>query len=145
MSSSGWIDRQGGGLKFGCTQCGKCCEGKLGIVLVNRREQERIASRLRMTVDKFNEIFTWSYDDHVRTLRTTDAGCIFYNPLNKLCQIYEDRPLQCRTYPMWIGNVGTQEAWERTSKVCEGCNRGNFVPLEKIKQCVTATTRLFEE
>jgi len=142
--SAGWIEKQGGGLKFECTKCGKCCEQTTGIVLVNRQEQIRLANRMMMTLEKFNEIFTWSYDEHCRTLKTTPTGCILYDWNKKLCTVHGDHPLQCRTFPMWIGNVNSQEAWERTSKKCEGCNRGNFIPLEMIQRCVTATTRLNE-
>lgn len=141
---AGWIEQQGGGLKFECTQCGDCCSNPQGIVLVSERERVRLANRMKLPLAEFDRLCTWSYDEKFRTLKTTPQGCILFDPNTRLCTVYRDHPLQCRTYPFWVGTCGSQEAWEKTSKKCPGCNRGNFIPLDKIKRCVVATTRINE-
>jgi Fe-S-cluster containining protein len=138
-----WITREGG-LRFKCTQCGDCCSSEDGVVLVNRLERERIAQRLKMTVEDFEKMATWPYDDLVRTLRTTSQGCILFDPVRRLCTVYGVHPLQCRTYPFWIGKVGTPERWEKTCKECPGAGTGNFYPADQVKLMANATTRLRE-
>jgi hypothetical protein len=138
-----WLEDEGG-LQFSCTKCGKCCTSQSGVVLVSAAERKRIADRMRISVEEFERLCTWSYDEHVRTLKTTPQGCILFDPNTRLCTVHGDHPLQCRTYPMWIGNVKTREAWESVKDKCPGAGHGNFIPLDKVRRCVIATTRMNE-
>jgi Fe-S-cluster containining protein len=58
--------------------------------------------------------------------RTTD-------PDKALCSIHENRPQQCRTWPFWPENIKSPRAWQRTSRACEGINRGPVIPLHQIR------------
>ena len=40
------------------------------------------------------------------------------------CSIYRVRPLQCRTWPFWDGNLSKKEMWALASIKCPGMNRG---------------------
>jgi len=40
------------------------------------------------------------------------------------CSIYPVRPLQCRTWPFWHGNLASRQAWDLASKKCPGMDRG---------------------
>jgi hypothetical protein len=40
------------------------------------------------------------------------------------CSIYQVRPLQCRTWPFWDGNLASKDAWDIASKKCPGMDRG---------------------
>ena len=146
-----WLEKEGG-LRFTCTKCGDCCSangptpkapnGKpIGIVLVDEEDCMRAARRMKVSLDEFKRLCTWTYDDNgMRTLKMTEQGCILFDPHTRLCTIHGDHPLQCRTYPMWLGNVKTPEALERTCKKCPGAGtpNGNFIPIEVIRRCVMA-------
>jgi Fe-S-cluster containining protein len=114
-------------------------------VLVNLEERKRLAKRMRLSLSEFERLCTWSYDEHCRTLKTTPRGCILFDPNTKLCTVYGDHPLQCRTFPFWIGKCATRERWDETKQQCPGAGQGNFVPLDEVKRMVTATTRLYED
>src|SRR5262249_50004249 len=43
------------------------------------------------------------------------------------CTIYGFRPLQCRTWPFWEGNLMSREAWGRAAERCHGMNSGSRV------------------
>jgi len=46
-------------------------------------------------------------DNVATTLRNVDGYCIFYNRVDKKCQIYEKRPMGCRLYPVvYLANEG---------------------------------------
>lgn len=117
MSLPQWIDN---GLKFSCTGCGKCCTGAPGYIWVNEEEIEAIALHLEMERELFLERYTERVGDRVSLLDLPERNhdCVFLN--GKLCEIYEVRPTQCRTYPFWPGNIRTKEAWLREAAECEG-------------------------
>ena len=50
------------------------------------------------------------------------------------CTVYEDRPLQCRTWPFWQSNLKSPGTWEYTCNECPGAGKGRLVPLAKIEE-----------
>jgi Fe-S-cluster containining protein len=121
------------GLRFTCTQCGKCCTGDPGFVWVNDDELAAIARFLRVPLDEVRDRFTRRAKGH-RTLRETANGdCVFYDA-KKGCTIYPVRPPQCRTWPFWESNLETPHDWERTERDCPGSGEGELIPLEEISR-----------
>ena len=135
------------GLRFSCTMCGDCCTGPPGLIAFTRKEGERIAARLGITYDTFyarythdtpggrslNEVLTEHGHDCVFLDRTSEeARGLRGGRGGGLCTLYEDRPLQCRTFPWWPQNVDSVRAWSRAARSCEGIGRGDFVPAETI-------------
>jgi Fe-S-cluster containining protein len=128
------------GLRFECTQCGRCCTGPPGYVGVTAQEAQAIADRLGLTLDAF-------YAQHAQRTRDgwslgevkTEHGydCVFLDrttlPGRAVCGIYEDRPTQCRTFPWWPENLRTRRRWEALGRTCEGVGRGAVVPIEAIR------------
>jgi Fe-S-cluster containining protein len=58
--------------------------------------------------------------------------CIFLK--DKKCLVYSARPTQCRTFPWWVQNLNSKEAWEEAAKYCEGINvDAPIVPFEIIE------------
>jgi Fe-S-cluster containining protein len=51
----------------------------------------------------------------------------------RVCGIYEARPLQCRTWPFWDGNLASRENWENAGKRCPGMDRGKHYSRERIE------------
>jgi len=62
-----------------------------------------------------------------------NGDCIYYDSAGRGCTIYPVRPLQCRTWPFWPGNVSSQEAWEETARTCPGMGHGQLITLEEIE------------
>jgi len=124
------------GLRFECTQCGKCCTGPTGFVLFTDTEAKAMAKDLGITTDEF-------YEKHTRetivgrslkeTVTKHGYDCVFLardENGKALCNVYNSRPEQCRTWPFWRSNLESLEAWEEEAEDCPGMNEG---PLHTTK------------
>ena len=141
-----WFERQGPragsrdaqasdkGLRFQCTLCGNCCSGSEGYVGFTQDEAKAIAERLGVTLDYFMEHYT--HDTRAgRSFieKDSDFGkdCVFLDretiPGKAVCGIYEDRPMQCKTWPFWPYVVNTEHAWRKSAVGCPGIDRGSKV------------------
>ena len=128
------------GLRFECTLCGACCTGTPGYVSVSDEESAAIARRLNIPLAEFHRLYTrQTSEGRSLTEHKTKHGydCVFLDrasmPGKAVCSLYEDRPLQCRTFPWWPENLKTPGAWARTGKHCEGVGRGPVIPIEAIR------------
>lgn len=119
------------GLRFECTQCGKCCTGEPGYVWVDDDELARLAKYRGEPVHEFRAVYTRTARGK-RTLKEKANGdCVFYVE-GQGCTVYPVRPTQCRTWPFWESNLKTEEAWERTEGLCPGSGQGELIPVEEI-------------
>lgn len=119
------------GLRFTCTQCGKCCTGEPGYVWVTDEEMESLAKFRGERLREFVPLYTRTSRGQ-RTLREKANGdCVFWDS-SRGCTVYAVRPQQCRTWPFWESNVETPETWERTTQVCPGSGQGELIPVEEI-------------
>jgi len=120
-----------GGLRFRCTQCGKCCTGTPGYVWVNDTEIAAIAEFLDQSVDQTIAEYT-RMEHQGRSLREkANWDCVFYDKAVG-CTIYDARPGQCRTWPFWGSNIETPKDWQRTCDICPGSGQGDLIPVEEI-------------
>lgn len=128
------------GLRFDCTQCGNCCTGSPGYVMVSDEECAALATRLGLDLPTFLATHT----REIRGMRSlveheTEHGfdCVFLDrtsiPGKAVCGVYEDRPQQCRTWPFWPENLGHPRDWQRASRSCPGIDKGTLVPVESIR------------
>lgn len=132
--------RDGTGLRFSCTMCGNCCSGPEGYVLVTDEEIAALARRLGMSVAEFTKKHTHVTSEG-RSLKEkrSEKGldCEFLDretiPGKAVCGVYEDRPLQCRTWPFWPSVVKSRQTWERAKRVCPGIDKGKKHPLVQIR------------
>jgi Fe-S-cluster containining protein len=119
------------GLRFRCTQCGKCCTGAPGFVWVNDEELNALAEFLDLPREQVEKLYTRWLGPR-QTLREKPGGdCIFYDQVAG-CTVYEVRPRQCRTWPFWESNVKTPEDWRETCEICPGSGQGDLIPAEEI-------------
>lgn len=125
--------------------CGNCCSGPEGFVRFSAVEGRRLAARLKVTA----EVFERDYTQQTRAGRSLKevagpAGfdCIFLDratiPGKAVCAVYEDRPLQCRTWPFWKSNLTDERAWRRAARTCPGIGTGTrhhpgFIRLTRDK------------
>jgi Fe-S-cluster containining protein len=89
---------------------------------------------------------TWKWFRRHYLRRLEDAGlvaadvagsCVFLDADGQ-CGIYAVRPVQCSTYPFWPEIVSSEVAWRREARRCEGINRGNVVPVARIRTALSA-------
>ncbi|MBL9001985.1 MAG: YkgJ family cysteine cluster protein [Phycisphaerae bacterium] len=128
------------GLSFSCTMCGNCCSGDGGYVLFTDAESKALAARLGVTVSEFLDRYT--HDTIAgRSLREkkSESGyeCIFLDrnsiPGKGVCGVYEDRPMQCRTWPFWRSNLAGPWSWANAAKTCPGLNSGRRYSVQEIR------------
>ncbi len=120
------------GLKFSCTQCGKCCTGSPGVVWINDAEITAMADFLQISIQEFLKRYTHKVDGRL-SLREDphNYDCVFLK--GKTCQLYGARPRQCRTFPWWPENLKSKESWQETAERCEGIDHPE-APLVSLKE-----------
>lgn len=118
------------GIRFECTRCGHCCTGEPGHVWVNDEEINRLAKHLGLS----RRSFLLRHTRRVRKRRSlkeySDGRCIFYE--DERCTVYSARPTQCRTYPFWLENLRSKQAWKETKKECPGIGKGRRHSKDEI-------------
>lgn len=121
------------GLRFNCTQCGKCCTGSPGYVWADEQEIQEMAKFLNVSVEEFVKKYMRKVDGRLALLEDPkNYDCIFLK--DRLCQVYGARPKQCRTFPWWHENLSSAKAWTATARRCEGINHpdSKLIPLPDI-------------
>lgn len=135
------------GLSFQCTQCGNCCTGGPGYVWMSDDEIDRLAEFFRLTRDetirKYCRVIRGKISLKEKRDHLGQYPCIFLSEeeitdkkgrksLKRGCTVYPVRPLQCRTWPFWDGNLQDRDAWDAAGEKCPGLNRGKHYPLDQI-------------
>jgi Fe-S-cluster containining protein len=137
------------GLNFTCQQCGNCCTGGPGYVWLSDEEIRRLAEHLKLSVQETVRKYCRKVNGKIslKEIRTSSGNydCIFLTEQKaeagegdrvvhpkRGCSIYPVRPLQCRTWPFWHGNLSSKAAWDRAAKGCYGINQGRKFTLEQI-------------
>ena len=121
------------GLRFECTQCGACCSGEPGYVFVSDDEIAAMAKRLQMSLEAFEHKFVRSVGAEKSLVEYPDGDCIFLDPDSRHCLVYEERPVQCRTWPFWDSTLEDEHAWKETCEVCPGSGKGKLYTLDQIE------------
>jgi uncharacterized protein len=131
MSSEKWYKE---GLKFGCTECGKCCTGSPGYVWVTEEEIAQMAEHLQISVSEFAiRYLRKAFGRFALLEHLKNYDCVFLK--NNKCSIYSVRPKQCRTFPWWPENLKSKEAWQEAAQYCEGIREdAPLFPAEEIEK-----------
>ena len=122
------------GLKFQCTECGRCCSGFPGAVWISKEETVAIANYLNITETEFLQDYTRLIDGKLSLVeREKNYECTFLK--QNRCSIYPVRPKQCRTFPWWPQNLKSKKDWEEAALYCEGIQaNAPLIPLSTIEQ-----------
>jgi Fe-S-cluster containining protein len=132
------------GLAFECTGCGDCCAGPdEGYVWVTDADIRAIAEQLHITEDQMRRDYVRKVGrrQSLREVKRT-KDCAFLTECNgdgRGCKVYSARPIQCRTWPFWPGNLTSPDAWAHAGMRCRGINRGRRYTLEEIQQRASVT------
>lgn len=127
------------GLSFTCTQCGNCCTGDPGYVWISDQEVQRLADYLkqpvREVVKKYCRRIGGRLSLKERKSLKGEYDCIFLEEVSgrRTCTVYPVRPLQCRTWPFWEGNLASKKSWDRAGKKCPGLNKGKRYTRSQIE------------
>lgn len=106
---------------FKCHACGECCRQLFGkrygaaIAGWEKTRLEQLAKRLGVTVNFMP--LTKSLTGQVTTWQFTDAKCPFIDN-QQHCNIYRERPLLCKAYPLMPYGVGYCHTIDQQSKHC---------------------------
>ncbi len=124
------------GLKFQCQGSGKCCvsRGEYGFVYMTQDDRKKMAEVLKMTPSAFTRKYC-EKTGGIWHLKANPDGpeCLFLNPKNQ-CEVYNGRPVQCRTWPFWPENMNTR-AWRRdVVRFCPGVGQGKVTSPQKIQK-----------
>jgi uncharacterized protein len=123
------------GLRFQCTECGKCCTGGPGYVWITEEEIVEMAEFLNISPDVFKKTYVRRKDNRYALIekKSQNYDCVFLK--DKKCSIYKARPKQCRTFPWWKHNLISEESWKEASISCEGINdQAPLHPLSEIME-----------
>lgn len=123
------------GLRFQCTECGKCCTGSPGYVWVNEKDIAGMAEFLKISIELFKRKYLRLRHQRYALVekKSQNNACIFLE--GKKCMVYKARPIQCRTFPWWDENLNNEESWKLAGLNCEGINdQAPLVPYAKIEE-----------
>lgn len=128
------------GLRFGCTMCGNCCSGPPGYILLSDEEVAGLASRLGISAAEFVRDYThMTREGRSLNEKTSAAGldCVFLDrekiPGKAVCGVYEDRPIQCRTWPFWPSVIKSKSSWNAAKRTCPGMDQGKKYTVQQIR------------
>jgi hypothetical protein len=62
--------------------------------------------------------------------------CVFWGEGG--CEVYENRPIQCSSYPFWASILESEEAWLEEARSCPGIGKGELRPRSHIEACMSA-------
>jgi len=77
-------------------------------------------------------------------LRIDEPACPFLGEGN-VCEVYEARPKQCRSWPFWVDNL-ERATWEGpVTQCCPGVGKGPLVPADEVLRIARDTERWYED
>ena len=135
MTSPPWYSD---GLRFACTQCGRCCTVP-GFVWVEHQEMEEIAELLGMPFHEFTRTYVRRVGRRYSLIEKATRECVFWQGTGpeRGCQIYSARPSQCRTFPFWDENLASERAWDKAAKESPGVGQGRLYEATEIERLAT--------
>ncbi len=113
---------------FSCRMCGKCCEGRGGIV-VSPRDLPRLRAFFGLPPAEVLGRFTEMMRGQPVIRCGEDGSCMFFRE-GKGCSIHPARPAVCRAWPFFRGNmvdsISFAMAREDCPGICRGCRHEDF-------------------
>ncbi len=124
--------------RFECSRCNNCCGGQPGYVWLSEEDLDTLCKYMQMGRLEFAEMYCRLVDLGSKvTLSLKEKrnfDCIFLGKNG--CEVYEARPSQCRTYPLWEHIIKNRESWEKEHAECPGIGRGSLISAAKIQASI---------
>ena len=126
------------GLKFSCKRCSNCCRYDSGFVFLSETDLQKLSTALKMDRNNFLSVYCrWVIDfngDEVLSLKEkSNKDCILWD---NGCSVYNERPLQCITFPFWKNIVSSSESWKIAASACPGINNVSLKSKEEIEKFI---------
>ena len=122
------------GIRFECQGSGNCCvsRGSYGYVYLSKKDIETLSIGLKISKNKFIKNYCQKTDGfiHLKELKKNKGNCIFL--IDKKCNVYKSRPIQCRTWPFWPENMNTKDWNDDIAKNCPGVGKGKIIKKKEI-------------
>ncbi len=126
------------GLRFDCRRCSACCRGEPGYVFLTRPDLERLLRRFSLDYRSFFSAYCRTVDTGMGMALSLKEkphfDCIFWSEGG--CSIYEDRPVQCSTYPFWSSILESRQRWKEEASYCPGVGVGDLKSRAYIEECL---------
>ena len=121
------------GLRFECTQCGKCCwtRGQYSHVYLTKQDLASLAAAVGLSVAETRRRYTFRDENGWTELDFREGRCVMLDAKTNLCTVYESRPTQCRTFPFWPEMIRRGKWTAEARRICEGVGNGRVVPKEE--------------
>lgn len=101
-------------------------------MFLDRADAGRLASATRLSPRAFLRRYTEKGPDGARVLRWPDDHCVFLG--EKGCEVYADRPAQCRTWPFWPETL-RKGVWEKeVVPFCPGAGEGRLYSIGELRK-----------
>ena len=118
------------GLKFQCTQCGRCCGGAPGYIWMAPAEVRSAAKAVGLDVADFQAMYLAEYPQGLSLREMANGDCCLLQ--GGRCRIYAARPVQCRSWPFWRSNLASPTSWSEAAQRCPGIGRGRLWKAPEI-------------
>jgi Fe-S-cluster containining protein len=130
-------------LKFDCVRCGNCCRLEAGDLFLSATDLRRLSEYLELSDEEFFleycEIVDLGLAKRVSLIAEDSGACVFLGENG--CEVYEQRPLQCRTFPFWATNLMDESSYCALSESCPGVNQGKAWSPQEIAELIAETQR----
>jgi hypothetical protein len=133
----------GRGLRFECQRCSGCCRHDPGFVHLSESDLARLIAWSGLARESFIKAYCrWvprgDGQETLCLLEKPGYDCVLWDGG---CVAYEQRPLQCSTYPFWPSLLCDEDWWDANARDCPGIGKGPLHPLEEIDACLEARRR----
>jgi len=106
---------------FSCQRCGKCCEGRGGIV-VGPRDLPRLCAHFKLPAEEVLTRYTEMMGGKPTLKCGEDGFCMFFKE-GFGCGIHPARPSVCRAWPFFRGNLVDPVSFAMAREDCPGISR----------------------
>ncbi|MDR2054585.1 MAG: YkgJ family cysteine cluster protein [Desulfovibrio sp.] len=103
---------------FQCRMCGRCCEGRGGIV-ASPEDIARLSAFLHLTSEELVARYGEQTGGKVK-IRAGDTDCCVFFTREKGCTVHEAKPAVCRAWPYFRGNILDSESLGLAKAFCPG-------------------------
>ena len=119
------------GLKFSCKMCSRCCCVEPGFVYLSENDLKNLVDFFKISREQFIKDYCRWIDLYngtealslKETINNGSYDCILWD---NGCKAYQNKPLQCTTYPFWTKILSSRENWEQEKRYCPGIGSGEL-------------------
>jgi len=112
-------------------------------VFLTQRDIERLLKATKLQLPEFLTRYCREVNlvgiHRVSLKEKENYDCIFWE--KRGCSVYRFRPMQCRSYPFWSGNLISRRTWEQLKSSCPGVDKGKLHSRGEIERWLRLSER----